>query len=165
LILRGVTGRLLRKSGQPNKVPLASKTSTDSAGACFAVPGFHLTMRPSTNPFLYQFVTMTASDVLDARRHRACAAQRTWAAVLAATLALLRKVGVHGPTSEPFCTDPIVSWSYVVRDRHVNSMSGFERLLVRGCAELPAYRCGQEMQIASLDQLPGRSDAYVGVRP
>ena len=31
LILRGVTGRLLRKSAQPNKVPLASKTSTDSA--------------------------------------------------------------------------------------------------------------------------------------
>ena len=30
----------------------ASKTSTDSADACFAVPGFHLTMRPSTNPFL-----------------------------------------------------------------------------------------------------------------
>jgi hypothetical protein len=25
--LRGVTGRLLSKSGQPNKVPLASKTS------------------------------------------------------------------------------------------------------------------------------------------
>jgi len=25
LILRGVTGRLLSKSGQPNKVPLASK--------------------------------------------------------------------------------------------------------------------------------------------
>ena len=31
LILRGVTGRLLRKSGQPNKVPLVSKTFTDSA--------------------------------------------------------------------------------------------------------------------------------------
>ena len=28
LILRGVTGRLLSKSAQPNKVPLASKTST-----------------------------------------------------------------------------------------------------------------------------------------
>ena len=52
LILRGVTGRLLRKSGQPNKVPVASKTFTDSAVASFAVPGFHLTMRPSTNPFL-----------------------------------------------------------------------------------------------------------------
>ena len=52
LIMRGVTGRLLRKSGQPNKVPPASKTSTDSAGACFAVPSFHLTMRLSTNPFL-----------------------------------------------------------------------------------------------------------------
>jgi hypothetical protein len=52
LIVRGVIGRLLRKSGQPNKVPLASKTSTDSADVCFAVPGFHLPMRLSTKPFL-----------------------------------------------------------------------------------------------------------------
>jgi hypothetical protein len=28
------------------------RRSTDSADACFTVPGFHLTMRPSTNPFL-----------------------------------------------------------------------------------------------------------------
>jgi hypothetical protein len=42
-------------------------------------------------------------------------------------------------------------------------MSAFERLLVPGCTELPACRCGKEMQIASLDQLPGRSDAYVRV--
>ena len=42
-------------------------------------------------------------------------------------------------------------------------MSAFERLLVPGCIELPACRCGKEMQIASLDQLPGRSDAYVRV--
>src|SRR6478672_1041816 len=34
LILRGVSGRLLRKSGQPNKVPLAAKDFTDSADAC-----------------------------------------------------------------------------------------------------------------------------------
>jgi hypothetical protein len=37
LILRDATGRLLSKSAQPNKVPLASNTSTHSAGACFAV--------------------------------------------------------------------------------------------------------------------------------
>jgi hypothetical protein len=42
-------------------------------------------------------------------------------------------------------------------------MSAFERLLVPGCTELPACRCGKEMQIASLDHLPGRSDAYVRV--
>ena len=42
-------------------------------------------------------------------------------------------------------------------------MSAFERLLVPGCTELPACRCGKEMQIASLDQLPGRSDVYVRV--
>ena len=42
-------------------------------------------------------------------------------------------------------------------------MSAFERLLAPGCTELPACRCGKEMQIASLDQLPGRSDAYVRV--
>jgi hypothetical protein len=35
LILRGVTGRLFSKSAQPNKVPLASKTSTDSAGTLY----------------------------------------------------------------------------------------------------------------------------------
>ena len=32
-------------------------------------------------------------------------------------------------------------------------MSAFERLLVPGCTELPACRCGKEMQIASLDKL------------
>ena len=42
-------------------------------------------------------------------------------------------------------------------------MLAFERLLVPGCTELPACRCGKEMQIASLDQLPGKSDAYVRV--
>jgi hypothetical protein len=42
-------------------------------------------------------------------------------------------------------------------------MSAFERLLVPGCTDLPACRCGKEMQIASLDRLPGRSDAYVRV--
>ena len=33
-------------------------------------------------------------------------------------------------------------------------MSAFERLLVPGCTELPACRCGKEMQIASLDPFP-----------
>ena len=42
-------------------------------------------------------------------------------------------------------------------------MSVFERLLVPGCTELPACRCGEEMQIASLDQLPQRSDALIRV--
>src|ERR1700733_3408150 len=51
----------------------------------------------------------------------------------------------------------------VAHHRRVNSMSKFERLLVPGCIELPACRCGKEMQIASLDQLPGRSNAYVRV--
>ena len=40
LILRGVTGRLLSKSPQPNKVPLALKTSTDLAGCLFRRSGF-----------------------------------------------------------------------------------------------------------------------------
>jgi hypothetical protein len=39
LILRGVTGRLLSKSRQPSKVPLASKTSTDP-GVLFRRSGF-----------------------------------------------------------------------------------------------------------------------------
>src|ERR1700681_2801028 len=51
----------------------------------------------------------------------------------------------------------------VAHHRQVNSMSAFERLLVPGCTELLACRCGKEMQIASLDQLPGRSYAYVRV--
>jgi len=42
-------------------------------------------------------------------------------------------------------------------------MSAFERLLVPGCTELPACRCGKEMQIASLNQLSERSDAQIRV--
>jgi hypothetical protein len=42
-------------------------------------------------------------------------------------------------------------------------MSAFERLLVPGCTELPVCRCGKEMQIASLDQIPARSDVLVRV--
>ena len=71
LILRGATGRLLSKSAQPNKVPLASKTSTDSADACFAVPGFHLTMRPSTNPFLLSTLQPISEERSAPKRRRA----------------------------------------------------------------------------------------------
>jgi hypothetical protein len=42
-------------------------------------------------------------------------------------------------------------------------MSAFERLLVPGCTELPACQCGKEMQIASLERLPARSDAGIRV--
>ena len=42
-------------------------------------------------------------------------------------------------------------------------MSVFERLLVPGCTELPACRCGEEMQIASVDRLPERSDAVIRI--
>jgi hypothetical protein len=42
-------------------------------------------------------------------------------------------------------------------------MLHFERLLVPGCTELPECQCGKEMQIASRDQLPARSDAYIRV--
>ena len=51
-------------------------------------------------------------------------------------------------------------WSF---NGQVNSMSAFERLLVPGCTDLPACRCGKEMQIANLDRLPGRNDVYVRV--
>jgi predicted RNA-binding Zn-ribbon protein involved in translation (DUF1610 family) len=42
-------------------------------------------------------------------------------------------------------------------------MSAFERLLVPGSTELPTCRCGEEMQIARLDQLPEKSDAVIRV--
>jgi hypothetical protein len=42
-------------------------------------------------------------------------------------------------------------------------MSGFEHLLVPGCTELPACRCGEEMQIAGLHQLPEKSDTFIRV--
>ncbi len=42
-------------------------------------------------------------------------------------------------------------------------MSAFERLLVPGCTELPECRCGIEMLIASIEQLPERSDAGIRV--
>ena len=42
-------------------------------------------------------------------------------------------------------------------------MSGFERLLEPGCTERPACRCGKEMEIARVEQLPDGSDADVRV--
>jgi hypothetical protein len=42
-------------------------------------------------------------------------------------------------------------------------LSAFERLLVPGSAELPICRCGKEMQIASLDPLPERSDVHIRI--
>jgi hypothetical protein len=42
-------------------------------------------------------------------------------------------------------------------------MSAFERLLEPGCTELPACRCGTEMQIARIDRLPEGSDAHIRV--
>jgi hypothetical protein len=42
-------------------------------------------------------------------------------------------------------------------------MSDFERLLVPGCAELPACRCGTEMHIARTHSLAGKSDAHIRV--
>jgi hypothetical protein len=42
-------------------------------------------------------------------------------------------------------------------------MSAFERLLVPGCTELPVCRCGEEMEIRSLDELPASSDAVIRV--
>jgi hypothetical protein len=42
-------------------------------------------------------------------------------------------------------------------------MSAFERLLVPGCTELPACRCGNKMQIASFDPLPESGDAHIRV--
>jgi hypothetical protein len=45
----------------------------------------------------------------------------------------------------------------------VVEMSGFERLLEPGCTERPACRCGKEMEIARVEQLPDGSDADVRV--
>ncbi len=42
-------------------------------------------------------------------------------------------------------------------------MSAFERLLEPGCTEVPACRCGAEMEIASIERLPEGCDADVRV--
>jgi hypothetical protein len=42
-------------------------------------------------------------------------------------------------------------------------MSGFERLLVPGSTEKPTCRCGDVMEVASIERLPEGSDADVRV--
>jgi len=42
-------------------------------------------------------------------------------------------------------------------------MSDFERLLVPGCAELPACRCGKEMHVARTYSMVGKSDTHIRV--
>jgi hypothetical protein len=42
-------------------------------------------------------------------------------------------------------------------------MSDFERLLVPGCAELPACRCGKEMHVARTHSLARKSDTHIRV--
>jgi hypothetical protein len=39
----------------------------------------------------------------------------------------------------------------------------FERLLVPGCTELPACRCGKEMHVARTRSLAGKSDTHIRV--
>ena len=39
----------------------------------------------------------------------------------------------------------------------------FERLLVPGCTDLPACRCGKEMQIARTSSLPEGTEAHIRV--
>ena len=42
-------------------------------------------------------------------------------------------------------------------------MSTFERLLEPGCTEVPACRCGADMEIARIERLPQGCDADVRV--
>jgi hypothetical protein len=42
-------------------------------------------------------------------------------------------------------------------------MSVFERLLAPGCTELPACRCGEDMQLVSIDPLPDTADVHLRV--
>jgi hypothetical protein len=42
-------------------------------------------------------------------------------------------------------------------------MSDFERLLVPGCTELPACRCGTEMDVARTYSLAGKIDTHIRV--
>jgi hypothetical protein len=42
-------------------------------------------------------------------------------------------------------------------------MSAIERLLVPGCTELTVCRCGEEMEIKSINEFPTRSDAAIRV--
>ena len=42
-------------------------------------------------------------------------------------------------------------------------MSAFERLLVPGSTQRPACRCGEAMEVASIERLPEGSDAAIRV--
>jgi hypothetical protein len=42
-------------------------------------------------------------------------------------------------------------------------MSGFERLLEPGCTEGLKCRCGEEMEVASIERLPEGTDADIRV--
>src|SRR6516165_7645665 len=42
-------------------------------------------------------------------------------------------------------------------------MSAFERLLEPGCTESPVCRCGREMEVARIEQLPEGTDADLRV--
>jgi hypothetical protein len=44
-----------------------------------------------------------------------------------------------------------------------SAMSRFERLLVPGSTEKPTCRCGEVMEVASIERLPEGSDAAVRV--
>jgi hypothetical protein len=42
-------------------------------------------------------------------------------------------------------------------------MSSFERFLAPDCTEGPDCRCGEEMQIAGVDESPDRTDAQIRI--
>ena len=42
-------------------------------------------------------------------------------------------------------------------------MSSYERLLAPGSTELPECRCGKEMQLTRIEELPDRTDAQIRI--
>ena len=42
-------------------------------------------------------------------------------------------------------------------------MSAYERLLAPGSTELPECRCGKEMQLTRIEELPDRTDAQIRI--
>ena len=42
-------------------------------------------------------------------------------------------------------------------------MSSYERLLVPDSTELPECRCGKEMKLVRVDELPDRTDAQIRI--
>jgi len=42
-------------------------------------------------------------------------------------------------------------------------MSAHERLLAPGSTELPECRCGKEMQLTRIEELPDRTDAQIRI--